>query len=348
MAMPAPGQVANVAATAGFDSANVTWSAPSTGGAPTQLHRDPVHRLHRPDAHHCQRHAPRDQRDDLQPRPGHGVHLHRAGGQPGGQRPRVGRVELRDADGPAAPAAPTNVSANPASGQAQVSWTAPNSNGSAITGYTITPFIGSTAQTPVQVLSGTATSATVTGLKVGTSYTFTVTATNNIGTGPASTPSSAVTPADTILDFSTPQTVDSGDTTSVELGVKWTADSSGTVTGHPLLQGLGQRRDPRREPVDLHRHPAGVSHVHQRNILRLAVRDVLHPGGRHGGHHLRRGLPRAARPLLVQRVQVQSSVDNAAAARACRTRQAPTASTRTPASARSPPTATTPATTGST
>jgi hypothetical protein len=40
-----------------------------------------------------------------------------------------------------------------------------------------------------------ATSATITGLTNGTSYTFTVSATNGIGTGPASAPSNAVTPS---------------------------------------------------------------------------------------------------------------------------------------------------------
>ena len=98
---------------------------------------------------------------------------------------------------PTAPGAPTGVTATAGNGSANVTWTAPASNGgSAITSYTVTPYIGSTAQTPVTVTgSPPATSTTVTGLTNGTTYTFTVSATNAIGTGPASTASNAVTPA---------------------------------------------------------------------------------------------------------------------------------------------------------
>ena len=69
-----------------------------------------------------------------------------------------------------------------------VTWTAPQADGgSPITGYTVTPYIGATAQTPVQA-GASATSATVTGLTNGTSYTFKVTATNAVGHEPASAP----------------------------------------------------------------------------------------------------------------------------------------------------------------
>jgi hypothetical protein len=96
---------------------------------------------------------------------------------------------------PTAPAAPTNVASTAGNGSASVSWTAPSNGGSAITRYTITPYVGTTAQA-VTVVTGTppATSTTVTGLTNGTAYTFRVTATNAIGTGPASAPSNAVTP----------------------------------------------------------------------------------------------------------------------------------------------------------
>jgi hypothetical protein len=97
---------------------------------------------------------------------------------------------------PSVPGAPTGVTATAGNGSATVNWTAPSSDGgSTITKYTVTPFIGSTAQTPVTVTgSPPATSTTVTGLTNGTSYTFTVTATNAAGDGPASLPSNAVTP----------------------------------------------------------------------------------------------------------------------------------------------------------
>ena len=95
--------------------------------------------------------------------------------------------------GPSVPGAPTGVLANPGNGTANVSWSAPPDGGSAITSYTVTPWVGTTAQSPV-VVSPPALNTTITGLANGTAYTFTVSATNAIGTGPASAPSSAVTP----------------------------------------------------------------------------------------------------------------------------------------------------------
>jgi hypothetical protein len=131
-----------------------------------------------------------------------------------------------------APASPTNVTATPATSSAMVSWTDPTSNGgSPITGYTITPYIGTAAQTPTQVGGASSTSDDITGLTNGTAYTFTVKANNGVGSSAASAASATVTPDDTIFDFAAPLTIDSGDTSSVELGVKFTSDVNGSVTG---------------------------------------------------------------------------------------------------------------------
>ena len=97
---------------------------------------------------------------------------------------------------PTAPGTPTGVTATAGNGSANVSWTAPSNGGSAITSYTVTPYLSGVAQTPTTV-TGTppSTTATVTGLTNGQSYTFTVTATNAVGSGPASSASNAVTPS---------------------------------------------------------------------------------------------------------------------------------------------------------
>ena len=97
---------------------------------------------------------------------------------------------------PTAPAAPTGVSAVPGNQSATVSWTAPSNGGSPITSYTVTPIIGTTAQ-PATTVTGNppATTATISGLSNGTAYTFTVVATNAIGSGQPSVSSPAVTPS---------------------------------------------------------------------------------------------------------------------------------------------------------
>ena len=90
------------------------------------------------------------------------------------------------ATAPSAPAAPT---ATAGSTSASVTWVAPANNGSAITGYVVTPYVGTTAGT-AQTFNSTATTQTVTGLTAGTAYTFKVAAVNAVGTGaqsPAST-----------------------------------------------------------------------------------------------------------------------------------------------------------------
>ncbi|MBI3042490.1 MAG: Ig-like domain repeat protein, partial [Betaproteobacteria bacterium] len=87
------------------------------------------------------------------------------------------------------PGAPTIGTATAGNASATVSFTAPASNGGAvITGYTVTSNPGGVTA------SGTASPIAVTGLTNGTSYTFTVTATNSAGTSASSAASNAVTP----------------------------------------------------------------------------------------------------------------------------------------------------------
>ena len=164
MATPAPGQVTNVSATGGFNSANVSWTAPSTGGAPTSYIVTPYIGSTAQTPTTVTGTPPVTNATISNLTQGTAYTFTVQAVNPAGNGAVSAASNSVTPSGPQAPAAPTNVSANPASAQAQVSWTAPNNNGSAVTGYTVTPFIGSTAQTPVQVLSGSATTATVTGL----------------------------------------------------------------------------------------------------------------------------------------------------------------------------------------
>ncbi len=111
-----------------------------------------------------------------------------------------------------APSAPTSVTAVAGVGQVTVSWIAPTS-GYAVTSYRVLASNGSTC-------TATTTSCVVTGLLYGTTYTFTVTATNSYGTSPASTVSNAVMPSESYPAAPTAVTAVAGDQSAT---VSWTA-----------------------------------------------------------------------------------------------------------------------------
>jgi hypothetical protein len=99
------------------------------------------------------------------------------------------------------PGAPTIGTATAGDTQASVAFTAPAfTGGSAITGYTVT-----VSPADVAPVSGASSPIVVTGLTNGVAYTFTVTADNVAGTGPASGASNSITPAATqTITFTNP------------------------------------------------------------------------------------------------------------------------------------------------
>ena len=227
-----PGQVTNVSATAGVGSASVTWSAPASGGPVTTYTITPYIGSEAQPVTTINGSPPATGATIKGLTHGTTYTFVVQASNPNGAGPSSEPSNpVTPTTGVVPPSAPTEVSASPATQQAQLSWIAPSNNGGgALTGYTVTPYIGSTAQTPVEV-PASKPSAVVKGLTNGVSYTFTVAATNSAGSGAASTASNAVIPEDTIFDFATPATIDSNDGSSVELGVKFSSEVAGSVTG---------------------------------------------------------------------------------------------------------------------
>ncbi|MBF0331999.1 MAG: fibronectin type III domain-containing protein, partial [Candidatus Omnitrophica bacterium] len=152
----------------------------------------------------------------------------------GGDDPALTNGEILDGSGGAltAPGAPTGVTATAGNAAASVTFTAPGSDGnSAITGYTVT---SSPAGGTDSNAGTTALTHAMTGLTNGQAYTFTVKATNAVGTSAASSASNSVTPAG-VPGAPTAVTATAGNTTA---SVTFTAPSSNgggamtyTVTG---------------------------------------------------------------------------------------------------------------------
>jgi hypothetical protein len=117
------------------------------------------------------------------------------------------------------PDAPTDVHATAHDRSATVTWTAPaSSNGTPIDSYTVTssPDGKSTIVLAQGFSAPPATTTTVSGLKNGTTYTFTVVAHNGGGNSDDSDPSNSVTPkGKPSLTLHAPKALDKGDSTTL-------------------------------------------------------------------------------------------------------------------------------------
>ncbi len=130
------------------------------------------------------------------------------------------------------------VSATSESGSASVSFSAPISGGSIITGYTVTATDLTNGGRGAQTQSGTTSPLVVTGLTNGDSYTFTVVATNANGDSLPSVPSGAVVPS-TVPDAPTGVVATLGDQSA---SVTWSAPAftgGSTVTGYTVTSNDG-------------------------------------------------------------------------------------------------------------
>ncbi len=132
------------------------------------------------------------------------------------------------------PSAPTAVVATAGDGSVSVQWSPPGDDGGTpITGYTVT----ATPDGAYVDVDGSTTTATVTGLVNGTSYSFAVVARNAIGASEASEPSETVTP----IVAPPPPPPDTTPPTLVAMSVTPNAIDLGAIGDSPALVAVALR-----------------------------------------------------------------------------------------------------------
>jgi uncharacterized repeat protein (TIGR02543 family) len=151
----------------------------------------------------------------------------------------------------AAPSVPINATAVATNARATVSWDAPvNSNGSAITGYTVTAYSSNNLASGNCTTAAPTLSCEITGLTNGSPYTFKVTATNGIGTSGESLASAAATPS-TVPNAPEGITVAAGDG-QVIISFTAPANNGGSaVTGYTVLASNGSTTSGSTSPLTL-------------------------------------------------------------------------------------------------
>ncbi len=226
-----PAAPAAPTATAGINSATVSWTAPSGGSAPTSYVVTPYvgSSPQAPKTVTGTPPATSTTITGLTPGTNYSFTVSAANGA--GQSPESAPSSAVTPIAAAVPTAPTNVAASARNAGAVVTWTTPSEDGgSPITGYKVTPFLGAEAQTATNVGAG-ATSVTIGSLTNGSSYTFKVTASSAAGSGAESAASAAVIPRVTLFENMTPASPDVNDNSSVVVGMKFTSSLAGQVRG---------------------------------------------------------------------------------------------------------------------
>jgi len=89
---------------------------------------------------------------------------------------------------------------NSQTGDVSVTWTLGNNGGKSLTGITVIPYLNGTTAQSATTVSGSATSANISGLAAASSYTFKVKATNINGDSPESSATNSIT-VPSIFDF---------------------------------------------------------------------------------------------------------------------------------------------------
>ncbi len=124
------------------------------------------------------------------------------------------------------PGKPTGVTATAGDGQAWVSFTPPSYGGTGITSYTVT------SDPDSKTASGPSSPINIAGLANGQPYTFTVTATNPVGTGPASDPSNSVTPTSALITLTVAgSSGTSSGTITASNGISCSISTNGSASG---------------------------------------------------------------------------------------------------------------------